>query len=160
MNRNLVLTAVILIAGAAGILLIGPDRTADTDQEQPLGVSPDEAVPALPQEPEHDVSGDKKRIAAMRAEYARLEQARDTVRLQLGRLKSRTWKLQVSPDQARTIRDQMQQGYAILKTPPMLGAFSSAGEIRKELAKVTRIADKLGALETTVEEYIAAREAR
>ena len=96
----------------------------------------------------------------MRAEYARLEQARDTVRLQLGRLKARTWKLQLTPDQARTIRDQMQQGYAMLKTPPMLGAFSSAGEIRKELAKVTRIADKLGALETTVQEYIAAQEAR
>lgn len=116
--------------------------------------------PTHPQMAEHDVSGGKKRIAAMRAAYAELEQARDTVRLQLGRLKSRTWKLQVSPDQARAITEQMQRGYAILKNPPMLGAFSSAGEIRRELAKVTGMADKLSALETTVEEYIAAQEAR
>ena len=141
-------------------MLLNLDRTANTDQQQAVNVAPGEAVPSHPQEPEHDVSGDKKRIAAMRAEYARLEQARATVRLQLGRLKARTWKLQVSPDQARTIHDQMLQGYAILKNPPMLGAFSSAGEIRKELAKVTRIADKLDALETTVQEYITAQEAR
>ena len=160
MNRNLIFTAVVFIAGGTGILLLSLDRTADSDREQPLSVPSDQAVPAHGQEPEHDVSGDKKRIAAMRAEYARLEQARDAVRLQLGRLKSRTWKLQVAPDQARTIRDRMQQGYAILKNPPMLGAFSSAGEIRKELAKVTRIADKLDALETTVQEHIAAQEAR
>ncbi len=160
MNRKPVYIAFVLIAGAAIILLLSPDRPATTDQEQPANISPGEAVPPQPQEAEHDVSGDAKRIAAMRAEYARLEQARDTVRLQLGRLKSRTWKLQVTPDQARTIRDQMRQGYAILKTPPMLGAFSSADEIRKELAKVTRIADKLGALETTVQEYIAAQETR
>ena len=160
MNRNLLYIAFVLIAGAAGILLVSLDRTAITEQEQPVNEAPEQAVPSLSPEPEQDVSGDHKRIAAMRAEYARLEQARDTVRLQLGRLKARTWKLRLTPDQARTIRDQMQQGYAILKTPPMLGAFSSAGEIRKELAKVTRIADKLGALETTVQEYIAAQEAR
>ncbi len=160
MNRNLVFTAIVLIAGGAGILLLSPDRTANTDQEQPVNVPPGEAAPPHPQQPDHDASGNEKRIAAMRAEYARLEQARDTVRLQLGRLNSRIWKLQVSPDQARTIRDQMRQGYALLKNPPMLGAFSSAAEIRKELAKVTRIADKLGALETTVQEHIAAREAR
>ena len=160
MNRNLVFTAIILLAGGAGILLLSLDRTANTDQEQPVNASPGEAAPSYPQEPEHDASGNEKRVAAMRAEYARLEQARDTVRLQLGRLNSRIWKLQVSPEQARTIRDQMRQGYAMLKNPPMLGAFSSAGEIRKELAKVTRLADKLSALETTVQEHIAAREAR
>ena len=160
MNRNLVSIALILLAGAAGILLVSLDRPADTDQERPANVAPVAAVPPHPQEPGPDVSADKKRIAAMRAEYARLEQARDTVRLQLGRLKARTWKLQVAPDQARTIQDQMRQGYAMLKNPPMLGAFSNADEIRRELAKVTRIAEKLGALETTVQEYIAAREAR
>ena len=160
MNRNLVFIALVVIIGASAYLLLNLDRTANTDQEQPDMVLSSATGPAHPQMTERDVSGGKKRIAAMRAAYAELEQARDTVRLQLGRLKSRTWKLQVSPDQARAITEQMQQGYAVLKNPPMLGAFSSAGEIRRELAKVTRIADKLSALETTVKEYIDVQEAR
>ena len=159
MNRNLVLIALVLIAGGAGYLLLNPDKTANSDQEQQDIVLTGEATPTQRQ-PEHDVSRDKKRIAAMRAAYAELEQARDTVRLQLGRLKARTWKLQVSPEQARAITEQMQQGYAILKNPPMLGAFSGTDEIRQELAKVTRVADKLSALETTVGEYIAVQETR
>lgn len=160
MNRNLVLIALVLIAGGAGYLLLKPDKTANSDQEQQDIVLAGEATAAQRQAPEHDVSRDKKRIAAMRAAYAELEQARDTVRRQLGRLKARTWKLQVSPDQARAITEQMQQGHAILKNPPMLGAFSGTDEIRRESAKVTRVADKLSALETTVKEYIADQETR
>lgn len=160
MNRNLVFIALVIIINASAYLLLNLDRTVNTDQEQPDVALSRATGPTQPQVTEHDVPGGKKRIAAMRAAYAELEQARDTVRLQLGRLKSRTWKLQVSPDQARSITEQMQQGYAILKNPPMLGAFSSAGEIRRELAKVTRIADKLSALEITVKEYIDVQEAR
>lgn len=160
MNRNLVLIALVIITGASGYLLLNLDGTANTDREQADTVMSSETAPAHRQTAEHDVSGSKKRIAAMRAAYAELEQARDTVRRQLGRLKSRTWKLRVSPEQARAITEQMQQGYAILKNPPMLGAFSSVAEIRQELGKVTRAADKLSALETTVREHIAAQEAR
>lgn len=160
MNRNLVLIALVIITGASGYLLLNLDGTANTDREQADIVLSSETAPAHRQVAEHDVSGNKKRIATMRAAYAELEQARDTVRRQLGRLKSRTWKLRVSPEQARVITEQMQQGYAILKNPPMLGAFSSVDEIRQELAKVTRTTDKLSALETTVKEYIAAQETR
>ena len=96
----------------------------------------------------------------MRAEYAELELSRDTVRRRLGKLRSRVWKLQVSPDQARTIREQMQQGYAALKNPPMLGAFSSVDDIRKNMARVKVIDNKLKTLEITVQENITAQETR
>lgn len=160
MNRYLVIFVLVFIAVEAGYLLLSPDRTADTDGEQRDSVLSGERTPEQPHEPEQDASGDSKRVAAMRAAYAELEQARNTVRRQLGRLNARTWKLEVSPDEARAISEQMQQGHALLKNPPMLGAFADADDIRQELAKVTRVAGKLKDLETTVEENIAARETR
>lgn len=160
MNRNLLLITLVLIAGIAGFLSLNAGRKAVKEPDLKVDSRPQEAPSAVQAAPEQDVSENQKRIARMRSAYAELEQARDSVRRQLGRLRSRTWKLQVSPDQARAITGQMQQGYAILRNPPMLGAFSNADEIRQELAKVTRIADKLSALEITVREYIAAQETR
>ena len=65
----------------------------------------------------------------------------------------------MTADQARAITEQMQQGYAILKNPDMLGAFHDAQEIRKELAKVERMSQKLKSVEDRVQEHISAQEA-
>ncbi len=159
MNGKIVIITLILIAGGVGYLYLD---FAGTHKEEPgqASVVPSQQAPPIQQAQEQDVSEDARRRAKMRAEYAELELARDAVRRRLGKLKSRVWKLQVSPDQARTIREQMQQGYAALKNPPMLGAFSSVGDIRKDLARVKVIDNKLKTLEITVQEYIAARETR
>ena len=159
MKRNTAYIFLALAAGVAGYLFLISGGMVKRDGEAPTVLSPLEAPPVQPA-PEPEVSEDRKRIAAMRAGYAELEQARDTVRRQLARLKSKLWKLKVPPDQARAISEQVQRGHALLKNPPMLGAFSSVGEIRQELARINRVSNKLSALEVTVEEYISARETR
>ena len=160
MNKNIVFISLVLIAGTAGYLFLSPDRPAMREQGQPNIIPPQEAKPVVKQVREHDVSEDQKRRAAMRSEYAELEKARDRVRRQLGKLKSRLWKLQLPPDRARAITEQMQKGYAILKNPPMLGAFFGVDDISRELEKVKRISERLQTLETAIQEDLAAREER
>ena len=158
MNRISIFIAFILIAAGTGYLFLSPDRALKGDQEAQVGAKPQEEAPSVGQAPGQDLSADKKRRARMRAEYAELEQARDTVRRQLGNLRSRVWKLQLPPDQARVITEQMQRGYAVLKNPPLLGAFSSVGDISKETTRIKAIGNKLTTLEITVQEYLTARE--
>jgi len=158
MNRNIIFITLVLIAAGTGYLLLSPDRTLERDQAVQVGAKSQEEAPTAEQALEQELSADRKRRARMRAEYTELELARDGIRRQLGKLRSRLWKLQVPPDQARAITEQMQRGYAALKNPPMLGAFSSVGEISKETARIKDIGNKLTALEITVEENIAAQE--
>ena len=157
MNRKIVIIILILIAGGVGYAFLDFAGTHKEDPGQ-ASVVPSRQEPPTQQAQEQDLSEDERRRAKMRAEYAELELARDTVRRRLGKLRSRVWKLQVSPDQARTIREQMQQGYAALKNPPMLGAFSSVDDIRKNMARVKVIDNKLKTLEITVQENITAQE--
>lgn len=158
MKRNILLITLVLITAGLLYLFFDPDSSVTVEQEETELKEPVDATTAALQE--QAIAADRKRRAAMRSAYAELEQARNDVRLQLGKLKSRLWKIETSPDQVRAIREQMQKGYATLKNPPMLGAFSSVDEIRQELARVTVLSNRLAALETTVQEIIAAQEAR
>ena len=47
-----------------------------------------------------------------------------------------------------------------MKNPPLLGAFSGADEIAREIEKVNGVNDRLNALETDIDGYLAAREPR
>ena len=87
------------------------------------------------------------RIAAMRAEYARLEDARNALRLQLGRLQARIWTLQLPPGQAEMIAEQLRRGYGILKSPPLLGAFADRAGINAEVTRVSHVQQALLELE-------------
>ena len=160
MNKNIVAVAFVLIAGTTGYLLTSSDTPTKRDHGQPSIIPYQETELAIRRLREHAAMEDQKRRAAMRAEYAELEQARDKVRRQLGLLKSRVWKLQLPPDQVWAIRKQMQQGYAILKNPLMLGAFSSVHSIRQEIARVNVTGNRLETLEMTVQEYITAQNPR
>ena len=154
MSRNLILIAIVLIAGATTYSFISLERTVKGNSPTPYGSSQAQAPPAAGTEDDEA----RRRRAAMRAEYDRLEQARAAVRKQLGRLNSRLWKLRVEAEQSRAIQEQMQQGHALLKNPPLLGAFSSPGEITREIEKVREVNERLKSLETEVEEYLASQQ--
>lgn len=160
MNRNLIFIAIVLVAGATAYSFMSLERTLEGN-----GAGPDNAEPAqasIPAPPAPDIEDNerRKRRAAMRAEYDRLEQARDTVRKRLGILNSRLWKLRVPPDRARAIQEQVQQGHALLKNPPLLGAFSSVDEIAGEIEKVRGVNDRLKILEKDVGRQLADQETR
>ena len=157
MNKNIVFTAIVLIAAATAYSFLSLDGTVGRDETEPDNVQSSHAKSPMHAEPGPPQTAGQKRREAMHAEYVKLEQARDAVRKRLGILKSRLWKLRVSPDRARVIQEQMRQGYALLKNPPLLGAFSSADEITREIEKVNRVSDRLKTLETDIEGYLAAR---
>ena len=160
MNRNIVFTAIVLIAAATAYSFLSLDGTAGRDETGPDNVQSRQAKFPMHAEPGPAQTPEQKRREAMRAEYDRLEQAREGVRKQLGILKSRLWKLRVPPDRSRAIQEQMRQGYALLKNPPLLGAFSSADEIAGEIEKVNGVNDRLKSLETDIDGYLAARDPR
>ena len=64
------------------------------------------------------------------------------------------------PDRARAIREQVRQGHALLKNPPLLGAFSSVDEITGEIEKVRGINDRLKTLDKDVERQLAGQQSR
>lgn len=160
MNRNIVFAAIVLIAAATAYSFIRLDGTVTRQEAEPNDAPAGQADSSLSPEPGPAQAAERKRREAMRAEYKKLEQARDEVRKQLAKLKSRLWKLRVPPDRARTIQEQLAQGHALLKNPPLLGAFSSVDEIAGEIEKVDGISARLESLETDVEELLAARESR
>lgn len=160
MNRNIVFAAIVLITAATAYSFISLDGTVNRQAAEPNDVPSEQAASSLNAEPGAAQAAERKRREAMRAEYGKLEQARDGVRKQLAKLKSRLWKLRVPPDRARAIREQLAQGHALLKNPPLLGAFSSVDDIAGEIEKVNGVSARLEALETDVEELIAARESR
>lgn len=104
-------------------------------------------APARPVPSAEALAREEKRLAALRAEYAELEQARAALRQQLGRLKARLWKARLPAAQARALTKQMRAGHALLKNPPLLGAFRNVEAMRRETAKVNSVAGKLRELE-------------
>ena len=160
MSRNIVFAAIVLIAAATAYSFISLDGTVNRQATEPNDVPSEQADSSLNPEPGPTQAAERKRREAMRAEYERLEQARDGVRKQLAELKSRLWKLRVPPDRARAIQEQLAQGHTLLKNPPLLGAFSSVDEIAGETENVDGVSARLEALETDVEELLAARESR
>lgn len=116
-----------------------PKKNALTPALTPSLARPAPSAEALARE--------EKRLAALRAEYAELEQARGALRRQLGKLKARLWNARLPADQARALTKQMRAGHALLKNPPLLGAFRNVEAMRRETAKVNSVAGKLRELE-------------
>ena len=160
MKRKVALYLLILITVVTGYLLLNPGKITGKFRTPIESGSGELRTPAPVPEPaslNQQVSDsderttatpeEEKRIEAMLAEYAELKKARDALRRQLGKLKARLWNLRLPADQARTVRERMQQGYAILKNPPMLGAFHDVEEVRRELAKVQGASNRLEEIE-------------
>ncbi len=156
------------LAGAAAYLWLAPGDAprqeappAPAAAPSPPPSSPAAAAPAVaaaaPAAADPVRLAEERRVAAMRAEYARLESARDEVRLRLGRIKARLWKLRLPAAQARAMETQLRQGHALLHNPPMLGAFYDADDIRREITRVTAVGAELEQLEAAVEEQLDAR---
>lgn len=154
MNKIMLFIALPVCAGIVTYLALNDVPREMEDEAAVAGTTPSPAAV----EPAQEAPGaglaaqEQQRRAAMRAEYARLEQARNDVRKQLGRIKSVIWKLRVPPAQARAIEKRMYQGHILLKNPPLLGAFSSVDEIKRELSKVDVVHADLKDLEDELNE--------
>ncbi|MEE8321810.1 MAG: hypothetical protein V3R68_08225 [Gammaproteobacteria bacterium] len=99
------------------------------------------------------------RYRLMKEEFAKLEKARRDIKRRLAKLKYHLRDVQLPPAQAREINEHMLNGYKQLRTPQMLGAFSSVAGISEErgrveyayanLDEVARILDQYKSVEKT-----------
>lgn len=149
MNNNFVFFLLLVAALATGLFWLNftPEEPGEPKKNAPapapaLAPSPARAAPSA-----EALAREEKRLAALRAEYAELEQARGALRQQLGKLKARLWKARLPAAQARALTKQMRAGHALLKNPPLLGAFRNVEAVRRETAKVNSVAGKLRELE-------------
>ena len=143
MNNNFIFFLLLVAALAGGLfwLNFAPEEPGEPKKNAPAP-APARAAPSA-----EALAWEEKRLAALRAEYAELEQARGALRQQLGKLKARLWKARLPAAQARALTKQMRAGHALLKEPPLLGAFRNVEAMRRETAKVNSVADKLRELE-------------
>lgn len=143
MNNNFIFFLLLVAALAGGLfwLNFAPEEPGEPKKNAPA-TAPARAAPSA-----EALAREEKRLAALRAEYAELEQARGALRQQLGKLKARLWKARLPAAQARALTKQMRAGHALLKDPPLLGAFRNVEAVRRETAKVNSVAGKLQKLE-------------
>lgn len=86
---------------------------------------------ATPVQSEEDV-----RREAMVAAYAGLEQDRGDLNSRLGMLNAELWELKLPAEQAAAVTHAMMDAHALLKDPPLLGAFGAPAEIEQERIRV------------------------
>ncbi len=142
MKTQLLAGLFIFIFIAFGLMLFRPGGVSDSDSTSDLSITDEtDRVQQYHQVDERSdrLAEEERRIERMRAEYARLEMVRDSVRKQLGKLKARLWGLTLPVEQANEVTERMQQGHAALKDPLLLGAFHSTDDIRREIEKVENI---------------------
>lgn len=108
-----------------------------------------------PVQPVADPAEDARR-EAMRAAYAALEQERRELADRLGLLKAQLWQVKLRPDQSETLTRVLMQGHALLKDPPLLGAFAGAVEIERERARLRAVQSGLDDLGPVIDAARAA----
>ena len=145
---------IICVVAAAFLLLLpatdpGPTGTTATVRQP---VAEQAETPASP--PQESVQEEEQRVVAMQMQYAELEKLRNELRRTLGKLKAQTWNLKLPPQQANRISDEMRNGYALLKSPPMLGAFHDLEEIDREIDRVRGNLERLLEIEQFVVEKL------
>lgn len=149
-NFHLFLLLVVVLAAGLFWLNFAPEEPGKA-KKNALAPAPAPAVaPPRPAPSAEALAREEKRLAALRAEYAELEQARAALRRQLGKLKARLWRARLPAAQAQALTRQMRAGHALLKNPPLLGAFRNVEAMRRETAKVNSAAGKLRELEAAI----------
>lgn len=134
---------VLVVVTLVFILRPPPVQKAGTIEVAPAQItSTDEDAPAREQQ-----TGAEQRRAAMQAEYEKLAQARRNLESKLNNVKVVLWDLKLPKDESDLITETMKNGYAQLKNPRMLGAYSGMEELSAELAQVQYLYTQLQAIE-------------
>ena len=97
-------------------------------------------------------SDEDQRYLAIQQKYQRLEKSRRNLEQRLSRMKAVLWGMEFSPEQGRSITEQLQSGYALLKNRKLLGAYRSEEEIDEDLLKVEFIYQQIKETEQMVRE--------
>ncbi len=84
--------------------------------------------------------------------FADLKEIRKKIRMRLSRLSSRLRRSEFTPEEAKTISQDMRRASYLLKNPKLLGAFSDLREIEDEIEQLSEINIKLDAVKKSLDE--------
>ncbi len=84
--------------------------------------------------------------------FADLKEIRKKIRMRLSRLSSRLRRSEFTPEEAKTISQDMRRASYLLKNPKLLGAFSDINEIEDEIEQLSEINIKLDAIKKSLDE--------
>lgn len=157
MKTKLSIGLIIVITVVVFYFLFFPARLSEQQSLQPktietLAERPAEEVVVAKSKSREESKEDDVRRAGMEAEYQKLEAARSDLRRQLSLLKTRLWNLELPAEQANRISEDLRAGYALLKNPPLLGAFHDQQGIEREIKKIEALRDKLADIEKFLDE--------
>lgn len=137
------LLAIVVLAGFYFVFV--PRESAGPKHTQPVGTAKSAGAASAAAQAAEKREAEKRK--KMEAAYAALQKDRDTLKRQLGLVRTDVWGLKLPWQQADAIEDKLLNGYKLLKHPPMLGAFTSVEEISEERARVQGALDDLAQIE-------------
>lgn len=124
-----------------------------------LGTEPAPPAPAAggmmappaqaPAEADPGVSDDSRRLAMQEA-YADLEKERLMLNRQLSNLQTKLWNRRLPAARAQSIQQDMMAAQALLRSPPLLGAFFDAAGVRHESDRVKAALERLQEIEKEI----------
>ncbi len=149
---NKVVIALVLILAIAGMVYFGfMDQEAEEGEaimEQPQEVVPQESVQVVTEL----ANEEQNKLEVMKARFEELKELRKKTSLRISRIASRLRRSEFPPDKAREIEKDMRKISYMLKTPKLLGAFSSVEEIEEEIESLNSANKKLGEIKTMLDE--------
>ncbi|MFK8068845.1 MAG: hypothetical protein AB8D52_11410 [Gammaproteobacteria bacterium] len=123
-------------------------ETAITQQgESQTDQANDASLAGEPEASEQDL-----RRELMLSKFSDLKELRKKTKMRVSRLSSRLRRSEFSPDQAKTISQDMRQAGYLLKNPKLLGAFSSPEEIDQEHVQLSDANIKLDSIKQALDE--------
>lgn len=153
-----ILAIVLLLLAATVYFISRPQPVYEVGKETAATPPASEAAPveaaetAAETESASEKAADEERVAAMKAEFEKLEKARHNLERRLSRLKAVLYGVEVAPEERNIITDKMKTGYGLLKNKKMLALYESPEAISEELAQVEYISNYLEEVEQTYRE--------
>lgn len=149
-----ILVIVLFLVAATLYFVYRPQPVYEIGKDTAVTGPASEAAPAENTEPEApaESANDEQRIAAMKAEFEKLEKARHNLERRLSRLKAVLYGVELPPDERDAITDKMKTGYGMLKNKKMLALYDNPQAIRDELLQVEYINNYLEGIEQTYRE--------
>lgn len=153
MKRIILLLVGVVIAVVLAFMSL-PEDPGDKPPPVTTGTSPADTTAGEQTTEQSAVEAAReKRLAAMKTEYAKLERAREDLRLRLQNIIYYLSKAELPDEQGGRMQDEILGFNRILVNPRLLGAFYGAEDILQERLRIENINQQLDEYEAVIREH-------